>query len=358
MEDTVRSRLQGIRARFDELTARMGDPVIAADFEESTKLSRERAELSTIVELFESYEAAETSASEARGLLRENDAEMRELAEIELAGAEGDLERLNEALRRALVPKDPRDSKNVIVEVRGGAGGQEAGLFAADLYRMYMRYAERRNWKTEVLSVSDSEKGGYKEIVFEVRGDGAYSRFKYESGVHRVQRVPETEAQGRIHTSTATVAVLPEAEEVDIEIADKDLRVDIYHSSGAGGQNVNKVATAVRLTHLPTGIVVACQEERSQLKNRVRAMTLLRSRVLDQEQQRVDAELSQERRSQVGTGDRSEKIRTYNFPQDRITDHRIGLTVHNVMARLDGDIDDIIDAVSAAEEAEKLQATV
>jgi peptide chain release factor 1 len=220
---------------------------------------------------------------------------------------------------------------------------------------MYTRYAERRRWQPEVLDVSESEKGGFKEVVFEIRGDGAYSRLKYESGVHRVQRVPETETQGRIHTSTATVAVLPEAEEVDVDIEEKDLRVDIFHSSGAGGQNVNKVATAVRLTHIPTGIVVVCQDERSQMKNRVKAMTVMRSRLLDLEQSKQDAELSQERRLQVGHGDRSEKIRTYNFPQDRITDHRIGLTVHNIPGRLDGDLDDIIDAVATADEADRLE---
>ena len=241
------------------------------------------------------------------------------------------------------------------MEIRAGAGGEEAALFAHELYRAYARYAERRRWHTEILNASESEKGGFKEVVFEVRGDGAYSRLKYESGVHRVQRVPETEAQGRIHTSTATVAVLPEAEEVDVAIEEKDIRVDIFHSSGAGGQNVNKVATAVRLTHIPTGIVVVCQDERSQLKNRVKAMTVLRSRLFDMEQQRQDAEMSQARRSQVGSGDRSEKIRTYNFPQDRITDHRVGLTVHNIPDRLDGNLDDIIDAVATADEAERLQ---
>jgi peptide chain release factor 1 len=244
-----------------------------------------------------------------------------------------------------LLPKDPRDSRNVIVENRAGAGGEEAALFAFELYRAYARYAERKGWQTEILSASESEKGGFKEVVFEVRGDGAYSRLKYESGVHRVQRVPATEAQGRIHTSTATVAVLPEAEEVDIAIEEREIRVDIFHSSGAGGQNVNKVATAVRLTHIPTGIVVVC----------VKAMTVLRSRLFDMEQSKANAEMSQARKLQVGSGDRSEKIRTYNFPQDRITDHRIGLTVHNIPDRLDGNLDDIIDAVATAEEAERLE---
>jgi peptide chain release factor 1 len=244
----------------------------------------------------------------------------------------------------------------VIVEIRGGTGGEEAALFAHDLFRMYTRYAERHRWAAELLSASESEKGGFKEAILEIRGQGAYSRLKWESGVHRVQRVPETEAQGRIHTSTATVAVLPEAEEVDIGVEEKDLRVDIFHSSGAGGQNVNKVATAVRLTHLPTGIVVVCQDERSQLKNRTKAMTVLRSRLFDMELQKQEAATSEARRSQVGSGDRSEKIRTYNFPQDRLTDHRIGLTVHSLPDRLDGNLDDIIDAIATADEAERLQA--
>ncbi|MCA9825837.1 MAG: peptide chain release factor 1 [Dehalococcoidia bacterium] len=358
MDDAIREQLKRLVARFDDLTRQMGEPEIAADFERSTVLTRERAELSTIVELFESYLTAETRLSDAEGLFSEDDPEMRELAEVEAEAALAEIEKLDARILRELLPKDPRDARNVITEIRAGTGGEEAALFAADLYRMYTRYAERHGWKTEIINISESEKGGFKEIVFEVKGQAAYSRLKFESGVHRVQRVPETETQGRIHTSTATVAVLPEAEEVDIQIDEKDLRVDIYHSSGAGGQNVNKVASAVRLTHIPTGIVVVCQDERSQLKNRVKAMTVLRSRLLDAEIQKQDAETSAERRLQVGSGERSEKIRTYNFPQDRITDHRIGLTVHNVMDRLDGNIDDIIDAVAAADEAERLQVSV
>lgn len=355
MNDAVRTQLARIQQRFDEITAEMGRPDVAADFEAMGQLARERSEIEPLVSLWEEYRAAEARSRDAHALLQEQDEEMRALAEQELADAEDAIERIEARILRALLPRDPRDARNVIMEIRAGTGGQEAGLFAADLYRMYQRYAERRGWKTEVLSVSDSEKGGFKEIVFEVRGDGAFSRLKYESGVHRVQRVPETEAQGRIHTSTATVAVLAEAEDVDIAVDEKDIRVDIFHSSGAGGQNVNKVASAVRLTHVPTGIVVVCQDERSQMKNRVKAMTVLRSRLLDLEQQKQDQEVSAERRSQVGTGERSEKIRTYNFPQDRITDHRIGLTVHNIPDRLDGNIDDIIDAVAAAVEASRLQ---
>jgi peptide chain release factor 1 len=355
MEDAILTQLRRLRERFDELTAEMGKPEVAADFEKLNALAKERSDLATVVDLLDQYEQADADARSARSLLSEDDEEMRAMAQAELDGAQARLADLEARLKRQLVPKDPRDDRNVIVEIRGGAGGEEAAIFAGDLFRMYNRYAERRRWQTEVLNASETEKGGFKEVVFEVRGVGAYSRLKYESGVHRVQRVPETEAQGRIHTSTATVAVLAEADEVDIDVEDKDIRVDIYHASGAGGQNVNKVATAVRLTHLPTGLVVVCQDERSQLKNRVKAMTVLRSRLLDMEQQKAEAEMSATRKLQVGSGDRSEKIRTYNYPQDRITDHRIGATVHNIPDRLDGNIDDLIDAVATADETDRLQ---
>ncbi len=358
MDETVRERLAKVRERFQEIDRELARPEVAAEYERVAALSKERAELEPLVQLFDEYERVRQDAEAARAMLREKDPELRELAEAELEAAERRLEELDREILRQLLPKDPRDERNVIMEIRAGAGGEEAALFAADLFRMYSRYAERHGWKVEVLSASESDLGGFKEIIFAVKGKGAYSRLKYESGVHRVQRVPETEAQGRIHTSTATVAVLPEAEEVDVQIDEKDLRVDIFHSSGAGGQNVNKVATAVRITHIPTGIVVVCQDERSQLKNRLKAMTVLRSRLLDLEQRKRDEEIGRTRRMQVGTGDRSEKIRTYNFPQDRITDHRIGLTVHNLPDRLDGNIDDIIDAVAAAAEAERLQESV
>ena len=348
-------KLDQIEKRYEEINTLLSDPVVLADMERLRSLGQEQAELQEIVDTYREYQGVAKHLAEARELTVGDDPELVELAQAELPELEAEDERLHERLKRLLLPTDPNDKRDVIVEIRGGTGGDEAALFAADLFRMYQRYAEAHRWKVDIISASDTGIGGFKEIIFEVKGDGAYSRLKYESGVHRVQRVPETEAQGRIHTSTSTVAVLPEAEDVDIDVEEKDLRVDIFHSSGAGGQNVNKVATAVRLTHIPTGIVVVCQDERSQLKNRVKAMTVLRSRLLDMEQQKQNAELSESRRIQVGTGDRSEKIRTYNFPQDRITDHRIGLTVHNIPDRLDGNIDDVIDAVATADEADRLE---
>jgi peptide chain release factor 1 len=349
-------RLQALVDRYEELTAEMSRPDLASDYERLQTLAKERASLEDIVSLYRRYRETQQGIEDARGLLEEaHDPDMESLAREELERLNGNKEELEREIRLALLPPDPRDEKSVIVEIRAGTGGDEAALFAADLFRMYSRYAESKGWKTEVLSHSESGIGGLKEIIFDVNGKGAYSRLKYESGVHRVQRVPLTEAQGRIHTSTATVAVLPEAEEVDVDINEEDLRIDIFHSSGHGGQNVQKVATAVRLTHIPTGIVVVCQDERSQWKNRVRAMAVLRARLLDYEQQRQAQEVSETRRSQVGSGERAEKIRTYNFPQDRVTDHRIGLTLHNLPGILDGDLDPLIDAVSTSEQARLLE---
>ncbi len=349
-------RLQALVDRYEELTGEMSRPDLASDYERLQALAKERASLEDIVSLYRLYREAQQGIDEARALLEEaNEPEMEALAREEVERLAGEKDRLENEIRRALLPPDPRDEKSVIVEIRAGTGGDEAGLFAADLFRMYTRYAESKGWKTEVISHSESGIGGLKEIIFEVNGKGAYSRLKYESGVHRVQRVPLTEAQGRIHTSTATVAVLPEAEGVDLDINEEDLRVDIFHSSGHGGQNVQKVATAVRLTHIPTGIVVVCQDERSQWKNRVRAMAVLRARLLDYEQQRQAQELSETRRSQVGSGERAEKIRTYNFPQDRVTDHRIGMTLHNLPGILGGDLDPLIEAVATNEQARLLE---
>jgi peptide chain release factor 1 len=351
-------RLKSIEQRYENLTAEMGRPEVAADYEKLQALAKERASLGEIVSLYRQYREAERLAAEAKAFLDESDdPALADLAREELESESARRDRLEDELKQALMPKDPLDKKNVIVEVRAGTGGDEAGLFAADLFRMYSRYADRKNWKVEVMSRSESGVGGFKEIIFEVQGKGAYSRLKYESGVHRVQRVPATEAQGRIHTSTSTVAVLPEAEDVEVEIREEELKMDIFHSSGPGGQNVQKVATAVRLTHLPTGMVVTCQDERSQLKNRLKALAVLRARLLDQRQRAQMEEISESRRSQVGSGERAEKIRTYNYPQDRVTEHRVGLTVHNLPAVLDGDgLDDIIDAVATSERARMLSA--
>lgn len=340
-------RLDAVEQRHDELSAEMARPEVAADFARYQELAKEQSGLAETVRLYREYRALQLELEQARALVLESDdRELRELGQEEIERVEPAIERLTQQLRLALLPRDPRDDRNVIVEIRSAEGGQEAALFAADLYRMYTRYAERHGWKPEVLSSTPSDMGGFKEVVVELRGNGAYSRMKYESGGHRVQRVPATEAKGRIHTSLATVAVLPEAEEVDLQIEAKDVREDVYHSGGAGGQNVNKVATAIRLTHFPSGIVVTCQDERSQLQNRVKAWNLLRSKLFDLEQRRQEQALTDTRRSQVGSGERSEKVRTYNFPQDRLTDHRVPITVHNLPGILDGQIDDLIDAVT------------
>jgi peptide chain release factor 1 len=348
-------RLADLEARFEELTAEMGRPEVAADFERLQTLARERAGLEGVVTLYREYRRLQAALAGARSMATDGDAELIALAKEEIASLSEHLEAAETQLKQALLPKDPHDERDVIVEVRAGTGGDEAALFAADLYRMYTRFADRQRWQTQVLSSNPTGIGGFKEIIFEVRGRGAFSRLKYESGVHRVQRVPETEAQGRIHTSAATVAVLPEAEDVEVAINEDELRIDIFHSSGHGGQNVQKVASAVRITHLPSGLVVTCQDERSQAKNKMKAMAVLRARLLDMKERAQQAEISEARRSQVGTGERSEKIRTYNFPQDRVTDHRIGLTVHNLQSILDGEIDDLIDAVATSQQAKLLE---
>jgi peptide chain release factor 1 len=353
----MQDKLRAIEERYEALTAEMAQPDLIADYQRLQALAKERSSLDEVVSLYRALRDVDAQIEEAREFSKAGDDEY-ELAEEELARLQPERERLEQQLRLALLPSDPHDERNVIVEVRAGTGGEEASLFAGELYRMYARYAERRRWQVEVLSASESEKGGFKEIVFEIDGRGAYSRLKYESGGHRVQRVPITEAQGRIHTSTATVAVLPEAEEVEVDINENDLKIDIYHSGGAGGQNVNKVATAVRITHLPSGIVVQCQDERSQLKNRVKAMSILRSRLLAAKEEEQASQISDARRSQVGSGERAEKVRTYNFPQDRVTDHRVDYTRHNLPAFMDGAIDDVIDAVATADQAQRLEAAL
>ncbi len=348
-------KLKGIEERFLGLERSMAEAV--EDYQRVAELAQERAELEPIVTAFREHRELSRKLEQAQAVLGESDdADMIALAELEIDSISPQLEALEAQLTSMLLPRDPRDTRNVIVEIRAGTGGDEATLFAADLFRMYTRYAESRNWKVDVLSQNETGVGGFKEIIFEVRGKGAFSRLKYESGVHRVQRVPATESQGRIHTSTATVAVLAEADEVEIKIPENDLRIDVYRSAGAGGQSVQKNATAVRITHLPTGIVVQCQDERSQLQNKLRAMSILRARLYEQAVEAQQEEEAQLRRAQVGSGERSEKIRTYNFPQNRLTDHRIGVTSHNLQAVLDGDIDFILDELATRDEAARLQA--
>ena len=333
------------------------EPSIASDVEEYQKIMKEIRDLEPVVLKYREYKQKERTIEESLEILNDAsmDAEMKELAQIELDDAKKSLETLSEELKILLLPKDPNDERNVIVEIRGGAGGEESALFSAVLYRMYSMYAEAKGFKIEPINVNETELGGFKEISFMVNGQGAYSRFKYVSGVHRVQRVPETESQGRIHTSTTTVAVLPEADEVEMEINPKDLKIDTFRSSGAGGQHINKTSSAIRITHLPTGMVVECQDERSQYKNKDKAMKVLKSRLLQQKQEAQDSAISAERKSQVGSGDRSERIRTYNYPQGRLTDHRIGLTLYKLEDILNGDLDEVIDSLIAADRAEKLK---
>jgi peptide chain release factor 1 len=348
-------QLQKIEKRYLEIDKKMASPELATDLQQLQALAQERASIENLVTTYREYKQIVKSIEETQHMLDDGlDEDMAELAKQEIETLEKQQDSLTQELKVALLPKDPNDEKDIIMEIRAGAGGNEAALFAADLFRMYSRYAQTKSWKTEILSMNESGIGGFKEIIFEIRGKGAFSRFKYERGVHRVQRVPVTESSGRIHTSTATVAVLPKAEEVDIDINPDDLKTDIFHSGSAGGQNVNKVATAVRLTHIPTGMVVVCQDERSQLQNKIKAMSVMRTRLLDIERQKREAQITSDRRSQVGTGDRAEKIRTYNYPQDRISDHRVNITVHNLPRVLEGDLDQLIDAVATTEQARQI----
>ena len=351
-------KLLGIEQRFENVNEQLCDPATVSDQQLYTKLMKELKQLTPVVEKFREYKGIKDTFEESKMLLDEGgmDKDFKEMVQEEFETAKEQLEVTWEELKILLLPRDPNDDRSVIIEIRGGAGGEEAALFANSLFRMYTMYAEARGWKMEILSENPTELGGYKEVIFSVDGDGAYSRFKFESGVHRVQRVPETESQGRIQTSTVTVAVLPEAEDVDFELNPADLQIDVFRSSGAGGQKVNKTSSAIRVTHLPTGMVVECQDERSQHKNKDKALKVLRSRLLEIEQAKHDAEIAGQRKSQVGTGDRSERIRTYNFPQGRVSDHRIGLTLYKIEQIMNGDIDEIIDALITADTAEKLKA--
>ena len=349
-------KLDQIAGRYEELMRLMADPAVAQDYERVAQYAKEQAGIKDVVTAYRDYKATAEELEETKTLLTDDvDPELRELAEEEIAHLQARLDELETRLQQLLIPKDPRDAKNVIVEIRAGAGGDEAGLFAADLCRMYTRYAERQGWKTEMLSAHSTGIGGFKEVIVDVKGRGAFSRFKFESGVHRVQRVPITESSGRIHTSTATVAVLPEVDEVGIHVDPKDLEIEAYGASGPGGQHMQKNATAIRITHKPTGMIVACESERSQTQNKLRALAILRARLYEQERRKQEAEVAETRRTQVGSGERSEKIRTYNFPQNRITDHRVGLTLYRLSDILDGDLGPFVDALTAREQAQMLQ---
>jgi len=354
--DNMFDKLEKLVDRYEEVTNLLADPNIISNQEKYRDLSKEHSELTEIVKKYKEYKKVQTDVENLKHLVdSESDAEMRELAAAELTEATAKLTKLKEELKLLIIPKDPNDDKDCIVEIRAGTGGEEAALFAADLYRMYTRYAERAGWKIELIDWNDTGLGGFKEIIFSLKGEGAYGKLKYESGVHRVQRVPETEAQGRVHTSAATVAVLPEVEDVEVEINPADLQFDTYRAGGKGGQNVNKVETAVRITHKPTGIVVACQQERSQFQNRERAMKMLRAKLYEMKIQEQTANITAQRRSMVKSGDRSDKIRTYNFPQNRLTDHRIGLTLYNLNEIIDGRLEEVIEQLRLADRAEKLQ---
>jgi peptide chain release factor 1 len=354
----VLEKLDFLTDKYKDLSEKISDPEIIANNAVWTKYVKEHAEIEPVVTKYQQYKKTVSELAEAREMLadaKDKDKELEDLIKSEIAELSDRKEALEEELKVLLLPKDPNDEKNVFVEIRAGTGGEEAALFAGTLFRMYNRYAERRGWKAEIISANETNIGGFKEVVFMLEGKGAYSRLKYESGVHRVQRVPTTESGGRIHTSAATVAVLPEAQEVDIEINPNDLRIDVFRSSGHGGQSVNTTDSAVRITHLPTGLVVSCQDEKSQLKNKEKALKVLRARLLDMEIARQNEEIAQSRKSQVGSGDRSERIRTYNYPQGRVTDHRIGLTLYQLESFLDGDLDEMIDALVTSDQAEKLK---
>lgn len=349
-------KFESLEKRYEELNRLMADQEVASDYERLQKIAKERASIEDLVVKYREYKKIDREIDDTRSMLESTtDEEMVKLAKEELETLKVRQDKLEKDIRLALMPRDPNDEKDVIVEIRAGTGGEEAALFATDLFRMYSRYALSKGWQAEVIDSNETGIGGFKEIVFEVRGKGAFSRLKHERGVHRVQRVPVTEASGRIHTSTATVAVLPKAEEVEVKIDPNDLRIDIFHSGGAGGQNVNKVATAVRITHFPTGIVAVCQDERSQLKNRVKAMAVLRARLFDLERRKQEEEITQTRRSQVGSGERAEKVRTYNFPQNRVSDHRINLTLHNLERVLQGYLDELIEPLISHEQSRKLE---
>lgn len=348
-------KLEFTLEKYDELSAKVSDPEIISDQPTWQKLMKEMGEMDSLVQKYREYKKVKEELAEAKAMLEENDEELRDMAKTEIAQLDGRIEELNEELRVLLLPKDPNDDKNVILEIRAGTGGEEAALFGSDLLRMYMRYAERKGWKTELMDVNDTGLGGIKEAVMLIKGKGAYSRLKYESGAHRVQRVPETEASGRIHTSAATVAVLPEVDDVEVNLDPNDVRVDVYRSSGNGGQSVNTTDSAVRLTHVPTGLVVTCQDEKSQIKNKDKAFKVLKARLYDMKLQEQTDEMSANRKSQVGTGDRSERIRTYNFPQGRVSDHRIGMTLYKLDYFLDGDLDEIIDGLITDDQAEKMK---
>ena len=349
-------KLEAVAEKYDELTRLLSDPAVASDHQQYQKYSKERSDIDAVVTHYRNYLNLVRQIEEAEDLANDKTSgpELREMADAELKELRAKIEQIGQELRLMLIPRDSRDEKNIFLEIRAGAGGDEAGLFAAELFRMYSRYAEKKRWKVTLLDMSTSGVGGVKEVIAQIQGKGVYSKLKYESGVHRVQRVPATEASGRIHTSTVTVAVLPEADDVDVQIEQKDLRIDTYCSSGPGGQSVNTTYSAVRITHIPTGEVVACQDERSQLKNREKALKILKSRLLERKRDRQEAETAQDRKSQVGTGERSEKIRTYNFPQSRVTDHRIGISLYRLDSVLDGELDEFIDALAAASNAERL----